>query len=415
MADWMTPKPVPTPAILKPATSYVQAQPKGVVLVLGAWNYPYNVTIGPAISALAAGNCIVVKPSELAPESANVMKRIFGQLDQNGVRCLTGDAELSSALTKQPFDHIIFTGNPRVAKLVLAAAAPNLTPVTCELGGKSPVIIAKGTNLKEACRRITFHKFTNTGQTCIAPDYLLVERSVKDEVCSLLTENVQTVFGGSPETAEHFGRLVHAGAAERLWSAMQEDHRGKVLVGGEKVVSTVKEGHRYVPPTIVIDPQPGCKLLEEEIFGPILVVLTVDSYDEAITYVNARPKPLSLYIFAPQKVTKKVIESTSSGGVVVGDCIVHKGNPDLPFGGVGNSGMGKLHGYFGFRELSNERAVMVRPLFPPSPLALPINSHISRAGWLYATCRPGKFLRKQVWKLFLILLAFLFVRRWRRS
>lgn len=417
LSKWSAPRAVWTPALLQPARSFVQSQPKGVVLVLGAWNYPFNVTLGPVATALAAGNCCVVKPSELAPESAKVMHRLLGSLDQRGVRCVLGGPDVSAALTAQPFDHIVYTGSSRVAKLVLAAAAPNLTPVTLELGGKSPVIITGGINLVEACKRITTHKFTNTGQTCIAPDYILVERGVRDEVTKLLVDNVHKMFGGSPETAEHFGRMVHKGAADRLLNALKEDHGGKVLVGGKLPETTVKEGHRYVPPTIVLDPRHGCTLMEEEIFGPILPILTVDSYHEAVNYINARPKPLALYVFAPSHVTQLVTERTSSGALVSGDAIIHKGNPHLPFGGIGNSGMGRMHGEFGFRELSNERAVMQRPLFPPSPLTLPLDKTLASLAWKYSTARPWRALRPNFWKLAVAVLAVIAFyarhRRWR--
>mmetsp|Transcript_7164 Transcript_7164/g.11653 ORF Transcript_7164/g.11653 Transcript_7164/m.11653 type:complete len:489 (-) Transcript_7164:233-1699(-) len=416
MTKWSALRPVATPLALQPAQSYVQYQPKGVVLVLGAWNYPFNVTLGPVICALAAGNCVVVKPSEQASESAKAMERMLGKLDQRAVRCVLGGQEVSENLIKQPFDHIVYTGGPRVAKLVLAAAAPNLTPVTLELGGKSPVIIMKGTNLVEACRRISCHKFTNTGQTCIAPDYVLVHQDVRDEVAKLLTENVKAMFGASPETAEHLGRMVHKNAADRLRTFLQEDHGGNVLFGGKFPDGFVREGHRYVPPTLILDPRKDAKVMEEELFGPILPVVTVQSCSEAIEIVKSKPKPLALYIFAPKKETNDVIEATSSGAVVMGDAMLHKGNPHLPFGGIGNSGMGRMHGEYGFREFSNERAVMNRPLFLPSPLSLPIPKPMVAAAWVYATSRPLKTMKKQAWKLlavFLVLLS-VYMRRGRR-
>jgi aldehyde dehydrogenase (NAD+) len=390
-----------------------------VVLVLGAWNYPFNVTIGPALSALAAGNCVVVKPSELSPASAKVMERIFGRLDQQGVRCVTGGPEVSAALTSQPFDHMIYTGGPRVAKLVLAAAAPNLTPVTLELGGKSPVIITEGVNLAEACQRIVSHKFFNTGQTCIAPDYVLVERGVSAQVADLLVSSARKIFTGGPETVEHFGRMVHAGAAERLLGALAEDHGGEVIFGGGKPTGEVREGHRYVPPSIIMEPRKSSRLMEEELFGPVLPILTVQDANEAIAYVNSKPKPLALYVFAPPSIENQVIERTSSGGVVAGDAVVHKGNPNLPFGGIGNSGMGRLHGVFGFRELSNQRAVMHRPLFPPCPIKLPIDKKVASILWLYVTNRPSRAIPEALRKVLRIrafrVLALLAAVLWTRS
>eukprot|EP00931_Biecheleriopsis_adriatica_P095452 TRINITY_DN69051_c0_g1_i1.p1 TRINITY_DN69051_c0_g1~~TRINITY_DN69051_c0_g1_i1.p1 ORF type:complete len:500 (-),score=111.99 TRINITY_DN69051_c0_g1_i1:109-1608(-) len=411
LVEWSLPRKVSTPAALLPASSYVQAQPKGVVLVLGAWNYPFNVTIGPVACALAAGNCVVIKPSELAPESAKVMQRIFGRLDQRAVRCFQGGADISSALVGQRFDHIVYTGGPRVAKLIMGAAAPNITPVTLELGGKSPVVMCDGINVDEACKRIIAGKFTNTGQTCIAPDYVLVERSVRDRVVSHLVAAVRSMLG-EHHKADHYGRLVNKQAAERLLSALREDHGGKVLIGGPKMPEgEVRESHRYVQPTLVLDPRRDCSLLQDEIFGPILPIVTVESAKEAIAYVNARPKPLALYVFAPSAISEEVIAKTSSGAVVVGDAMVHKGNPNLPFGGIGNSGIGRMHGLHGFRELSNERAVMYRPLFMPSLLRLPVNATLSKAAYAYATFRPGKALAKHSLKLLALLIAFFFWRR----
>lgn len=414
VAEWSKPRKVPTPALLLPASSYVQAQPKGVVLVMGAWNYPFNVTIGPVASALAAGNCVVVKPSELAPESAKVMHRIFGKLDQRAVRCCLGGPDVSSAISSQPFDHIVYTGGPRVAKLILAAAAPNLTPVTLELGGKSPVIICQGANLHETCQRIATFKFVNAGQTCIAPDYILVEKRIQAEVTTKLVEAVKKMFSGSPQTAQHYSRLVNPQSLERLKSALSETHGGKVLIGGlEQTTDNIKNADRFLQPTIVLDPKPGSALLEMELFGPILPIITVDSVNEAISYVNAHAKPLALYVFAPAAVAERVLAQTSSGGAIVGDCMLHKGNPHLPFGGIGGSGMGRLHGLHGFRELSNERAVMYRPLWAPSLVSLPVPSALAQVSFAYSTWRPGRFVRQHVLK-FIAFVAAIFVLRARQ-
>lgn len=407
LREWAAPRKVATPIVLQPASSYVQAQPKGVVLVLGAWNYPFNVTIGPCASALAAGNCIVVKPSEVAAESAQVMQRIFQRLDQRAVRCVLGGPEVSSALVEQTFDHIVYTGGPRVAKLIATAAAKNLTPVTFELGGKSPVFICAGTNLQEACRRIVTHKFVNAGQTCIAPDYILVERSVRDAAVEQLLSASKAIFGGAPESAPHFARPVNVASAQRLRAMLQEDHKGKVIFGG-----SVVDSERYVPPTIVLDPSLTSKLMSEEIFGPFLPILTVDSYKEGIRFVNSRAKPLALYVFASSAATEAIIAETSSGAVVVGDAMLHKGNPNLPFGGIGNSGMGKLHGIYGFNELSNLRAVMYRPLFMPSPISLPVNKLLANLAFAYATGRPLRALRQLLYKpLTLVALVLLLLAR----
>ena len=386
---WSAMKKVSTPLVLQPASSYVQAQPKGVVLILGAWNYPFVVTLGPMITALAAGNCVIVKPSEMSPESAQVIHRICARLDQKAVRCCLGGVELSTTLVAQPFDHIIYTGSTRVGRLVMAAAAPNLTPVTLELGGKSPVIMCGGIDINEACRRIAVGKFVNCGQTCIAPDYMLVERGVRDQVVSSLKKVITDMFGDSAQAPQHLSRMVNQQAAERLLKALREPHGGHVELGGASPPpGAISEGQRYVQPTIVVDPKDDSTIMQEELFGPILPIISVASCDEAIAYINKRPKPLALYVFAPPPVVDHVMQSTTSGGILVGDTALHKGNPHVPFGGIGGSGMGSCYGEFGFNELSHQRAVMYRPLFPPSPVTLPADSALSKAMWFYVTMKP---------------------------
>ena len=416
VAAWSAMKKVSTPLVLQPATSYVQAQPKGVVLVIGAWNYPFAVTLGPMITALAAGNCVIVKPSELSPESAQMMHRICGRLDQRAVRCCLGGVELSTALVAQPFDHIIYTGSTRVGRLIMAAAAPNLTPVTLELGGKSPVVMCGGIDIKEACRRIAVGKFVNCGQTCIAPDYILVERGVQDEVVAGLKKATTDMFGDSTQAAQNLSRMINHQAAERVLKALREPHGGHIELGGASPPpGTIKEGQRYVQPTIVVDPKKDSTLMQEELFGPVLPIVSVASCDEAIAYINSRPKPLALYVFAPQPVVDHVMQSTSSGAVLVGDTAMHKGNPHVPFGGIGGSGMGSCYGEFGFNELSHQRAVMYRPLFPPSPITLPADSALSKALWFYVTMKPShaKWLRR-LSATFLGVLLLLFARKLRQ-
>jgi len=236
---------------------------------------------------------------------------------------------------------------------------------------------------------------------------------VADEFSSTLVQTIKEMLTDKPETAEHVGRVVNVRNTERLYSYLSEAHGGKVLLGGAKPGSLagVRDADRYVPPTVLLDPKSDSKVLEEEIFGPILSIVTVPSVDDAISYVNSRPKPLALYVFAPNSIADRVLERTSSGGAVVGDVIVHKGNAELPFGGVGNSGMGRTHGIHGFRELSHLRGVMKRPLALPSPLKLPVDNRISTVAYTYAASRPGKFLKKQLWKLALLFLAIFYAKR----
>ncbi|CAK9032859.1 unnamed protein product [Durusdinium trenchii] len=415
---WSKPKAIPTPLALQPASCYVQAQPKGVILVLSSWNYPLVVMINPFVSALAAGNACILKPSELAPASAQVMQRIFGRMDQRAVRCVLGGVDVSKSLISMPFDHIAYTGSGRVGKLILQAAAPNLTPVTLELGGKSPVIICGGINIEEACRRIVVGKFSNSGQTCIAPDYVLVERHVRDEVVSKLKDVTREMLGEGAAAAQKMTRLVSAEASVRLHAMLRESHGGTVALGGAAELPQVARPEKFVQPTIVVDPKKESAMMTEEIFGPILPVITVNSCDEAISLINSKEKPLALYIFAPAPVVDHVIASTSSGAVLVGDTSVHKGNPGLPFGGIGGSGTGRLHGIYGFEEFSNMRSVMHRPLAVPSAMRLPVDTALAKAAWMYSGLHPRTLRRvSQVGRLFMLLLVlFVFRRilRWRR-
>lgn len=411
LESWSRAKKVPTPLALQPASCYVQAQPKGAVLVIGAWNYPFNVTINPVVSALAAGNAVVVKPAELAPQSAQVMHRIFSRMDPRAVRCVLGGVEVSKKLIAMTWDHIAYTGSGRVGKLILQAAAPNLTPVTLELGGKSPVIMCGGINIEEACKRIVVGKFSNSGQTCIAPDYVLVERGVRDEVVAQLKKATLDMLGEGPEAAQKMTRMINPQAAQRILAALREAHGGRLELGGPAEVPGVAKAERFVQPTIVVDPKKDSTLMTEEIFGPVLPVLTVSSCDEAISIVNGKEKPLAVYVFAPSPVVDHVMASTSSGAVVVGGVMMHKGNPELPFGGIGGSGMGRLHGISGFEEFSNLRAVMNRPLTMPSPMRLPVEPALAKVAWTYANLSP-KFLRTmgRAGKV-LALLALVFVAR----
>lgn len=420
LQSWSAPKKVPTPLALQPASCYVQAQPKGVVLVIGAWNYPLAVTINPMISALAAGNACVVKPSELAPSSAKIMESIIQRMDQRAVRCILGGVEVSKRLISMPFDHIAYTGSGRVGKLILEAAAPNLTPVTLELGGKSPVIMCGGINIEESCRRIITGKFCNSGQTCIAPDYVLVERHVRDEVVAKLKQATLEMLGEGADAAQKMTRMINPEAAKRIVHALREAHGGKVEVGGPAEVPNVDRTERFVQPTIVVDPKKDSILMTEEIFGPVLPVLTVNSCDEAISFVNSKSKPLALYIFAPPPVVDHVMASTSSGAVLVGDTMVHKGNPGLPFGGIGGSGIGRLHGIYGFEEFSNMRSVMNRPLTIPSAMRLPVDSALAKVAWMYAGLNPRMmYAISRVGKVFALLASLYMARRlalrWRSS
>lgn len=355
---WMKPTSVGLPPTFWPAKAQVRPEPLGVVLILGAWNYPIQVSIAPLVAAIAAGNCAIVKPSEVAPHTsraiADLIKRAF---DPMYVTAVEGGPSVSQALLAQRFDHIFFTGGPVVAKVVLANAVQHLTPVTLELGGKSPCIVEPDVDLQVAARRIAWGKFLNAGQTCLAPDYLLVHESIKAPLMRWLAQSVQEFYGADPSSSPDYGRIVNAYHTERLGNLVRS---ARVLFGGDVSIE-----HRYVAPTVVDQVDWDHPIMQEEIFGPILPVLTYRDLDGAIAAVNARPKPLAVYLFSNNKTSQDcVLRETSSGGCCINDVIMQGGATALPFGGVGASGMGRYHGKAGFDQLSNPKSIMRRPLWP---------------------------------------------------
>ena len=346
-----------------PGKGFYQYEPLGVVLVIGPWNYPVHLTLSPIVAAVAAGNVIAVKPSEHAPATSALLARLLPDyLDRDAVAVLEGDAAVTQVLLAQGVDHAFFTGGPETGKKVMAAAAEHLTPVTLELGGKSPVIVAADADIDVAARRIAWVKLLNSGQTCIAPDYVLVEASVRDELVRRIAATV-TRFQKDEPAAQ---RVVDSRQFDRL-ARLLDGHGGRVVLGG----GTDPDGPA-IEPTVVVDPDPASPLMQDEIFGPILPVLTVESFDAALAFVNARPKPLGLYLFtASAQLRERVLAETSSGGVVVNHLAMHCLVPHLPFGGVGNSGTGAYHGEWGFQQLSHRKAVLVKPTRPDPSLMYP--------------------------------------------
>jgi aldehyde dehydrogenase (NAD+) len=351
---WARPEPVATPIGAKPGRSTIVREPLGVVLVIAPWNYPVQLSLAPLAAAVAAGNTVVLKPSEGAPAtSALLAVELPRALDRDAVAVVEGGVDETTALLDQRFDHIFYTGNQRVGRVVMAAAARHLTPVTLELGGKNPAIVDRDADLDVAARRIVWGKFLNAGQTCVAPDYVLADRSVLDELLVLLRDAVQQFFGDDPRQSADYGRVVNDHHVRRLRRLLE---RGRVVVGGD-----VDEAARYIAPTILVDVGPDDPVMQEEIFGPILPVLAVDDLDAAIAFVNERDQPLALYVFTESpEVADLVVASTSSGGVCVNATLLHAGNPSLPFGGVGASGFGEYHGRWGFETFSHRRGVQVR-------------------------------------------------------
>ncbi len=374
LSSWMRPQRQKVPLLLRPDRASVHHEPLGAVLVIAPWNYPVHLMLTPLAAALAAGNTVVCKPSEVAPATSAAMARLLPQyLDPEAVVVVEGGVPETTALLDQRWDHIFYTGNGTVGRIVAAAAAKHLTPVTLELGGKSPAIVDKDADLELAAGRIAFAKWTNAGQTCVSVDHVYVHRDVEDELVELLVAQVRARYGKEPRESTDYGRIVNTGHALRL-SQLIDAGGFEVVVGGD-----ADEAERYVAPTVLRGVSPDSAVMQEEIFGPILPVIAVDDVDEAITAVNAGDKPLALYVFGDEN-ADKVLAETSSGGACVNDAMVHIGVNALPFGGVGESGYGAYHGRWGFETFSHRKAVLRRPAwFADSPVLRPPYSRWKQA------------------------------------
>lgn len=349
---WSKPEKVRTAYFLLPSRSRIIKEPYGLVLVMSPWNYPFQLSIAPLIAAIAAGNSVVLKPSPDAPHTAKVIEKIVGQaFGEQHVALFHGDVEMNQALLQQRFDYIFFTGSPRIGKIVMQAASQNLTPVTLELGGKSPCVVNADADLDVAARRIAWGKYLNAGQTCVAPDYLLVHRSVKDMLLVKIKEYISTFYGNNPQQSHDYPRIINERSLDRLTTLLKGE---KIYFGGQSDRSNL-----YLSPTIIDQVLPQSPIMQEEIFGPILPVLTYEKEEEAIDYINKHEKPLALYYFGKEKNGRKFIDQTSSGGACINDVILHLANSRLPFGGVGESGMGSYHGRNGFDTFSHRRSVLI--------------------------------------------------------
>lgn len=352
LKSWMKPQRVKTSIDQFPASAWVQPEPLGQVLIIGPWNYPFQLMLSPLVGAIAAGNCAILKPSELAPATSQVVAELItATFNRAYIAVVEGDAAVSQQLLAEKFDHIFFTGGTAVGRIVMTAAAQHLTPVTLELGGKSPCIVEPDCHLERTAKRITWGKFINAGQTCIAPDYLLVHRSIKSELVGLIKKYLIEFYGESPETSPDYGRIIHQRHFDRLTELLQQ---GQILIGGERNPLT-----RYFAPTVIDGVDWADPIMQEEIFGPILPILEYDSLEEAITWVNERPKPLALYFFCRDRQKQAhVLRSTSSGGVCINDTVMQVGVNSLPFGGVGESGMGSYHGKATFSTFSHDKSIL---------------------------------------------------------
>ena len=363
LRKWMRRRRKSLPLAQLPGRAWVQYDPLGVVLVIGPWNYPLYLSLGPLVAAVAAGNCAVIKPSELAPATSALLARVLPQyVDADAVRVVEGDAATTQELLAAGFDHVLFTGGTEVGKKIMAAAAPTLTPVTLELGGKSPVIVTADADIDVAARRIAWVKLLNSGQTCIAPDYVLADHRIAADLIDKIVANVRDFRADEPDPGL---RIVNQRQFDRLVSLIATTE-GKVVAGGRSDGASLR-----IEPTLIVDPPPTDPVMADEIFGPILPVLTVESLDQAVQFVNSRPKPLALYVFSSGQLGRDLIDRIPSGGAVINHIAMHCLVPSLPFGGVGASGMGAYHGRWGFETLSHRRAVLARPARPDPRLVYP--------------------------------------------
>jgi len=375
LGKWIQPTKVSTPITMTGSDSFIQYEPKGTSLIIAPWNFPFQLALTPLVSALAAGCTAIMKPSEMSEHTSALLRRLVSEVfSPEEVALFEGDVEVSEMLLKKPFNHIFFTGSPKVGKIIMKAAAENLSSVTLELGGKSPAIVDKGTNLEDAAQKIAWGKFMNGGQTCIAPDYLLVNSSIVDSFLAELKKQINKMYdpkGKGIYKSKDYARIINLKNLNRI-NRLLSNARLKgasIFFGGE-----VKEEDLYIEPTVLTQITMDMEIMEEEIFGPILPVVTYTDIEEIPQIINGKPKPLAMYVFSEEEfVIDYILSHTSAGGICINDTIVHFLQPELPFGGVNNSGIGKSHGYYGFLAFSNQKSVLkqrigltpMKMLYPP--------------------------------------------------
>jgi acyl-CoA reductase-like NAD-dependent aldehyde dehydrogenase len=365
LRQWMRPRRMSVPLPYQPGSAFIERDPVGVALIIGTWNYPVALTLGPLVGALAGGNCVVLKPSEMAPATSRLLAEKLGRyLDADALKVVEGDGAVSAALLEHRFDHIFFTGSRLKGQMIMEAAARHLTPVTLELGGKCPVIVTEKADLRVAARRIVWAKFTNAGQTCVAPDYLLAHESVEEPLLRLMQEAIEEFYSSDPQSSADYGRVVDARAYHRIDALMRE---GELCAGG-----CGDEASRYIAPTIIRNVAVDSRLMEDEIFGPVLPVLTFSSLAEAASLVRSRPDPLAVYLFSRDRTELDYLRTnTRSGGVCCNDLMFQITIPGLPFGGRGVSGIGLYHGKAGFETFTAPRSVLRRSTFPDPAMRYP--------------------------------------------
>ncbi|WP_047548253.1 aldehyde dehydrogenase family protein [Psychroserpens sp. Hel_I_66] len=357
LKSWLKRQKVDTPISLLGSSSWIKNESKGVCLIISPWNFPVNLTFGPLVSAIAAGNTVILKPSEMTPHTSKVMSKIVSALfNENEIALVEGEVEVSQELLKLPFNHIFFTGSPQVGKIVMKSAAEHLTSVTLELGGKSPAIIDDSSNLDKAVKKIIFGKFLNAGQTCIAPDYLFINENIKPQFVNSFKKQLNEFYTENVSNSNSFGRIVNKKHFDRLRGYLEDakSRNAEIAIGG-----TSEEKDNFIEPTLVFNAEEDSELMQNEIFGPILPVKTYTSISRVLEDINSREKPLALYIFSKnKKVIGEIINNTRAGSTCINHNLLQFLNHNLPFGGANNSGIGKSHGYFGFLEFTNQRSVL---------------------------------------------------------
>ncbi|KAK2453362.1 aldehyde dehydrogenase family 3 member H1 [Trifolium repens] len=370
LKHWMAPEKVKTSLTTFPSSAEIVSEPLGVVLVISAWNYPFLLSLDPVIGAIAAGNVVVLKPSEIAPATSSLLAKLLGEyMDNSSIRVVEGAVDETSALLQQKWDKIFYTGNGKVARIVMAAAAKNLTPVVLELGGKSPVIVDSDINLQVATRRIIAGKWgCNNGQACISPDYIITTKDYAPKLVDALKTELESFYGKNPLESKDLSRIVNSNHFARLSKLLDDDKvSGKTVYGGEKNESKLR-----ISPTILLDVPRDSLIMSEEIFGPLLPIITVDNLEESFDVINSGSKPLAAYLFTNNKKLKeRFVKSVSAGGLVINDTTLHLAVKTLPFGGVGDSGLGAYHGKFSFDAFSHKKAVLYRSFFGDASIRYP--------------------------------------------
>lgn len=365
LSAWAKPQKVSGSIINFPSVNYIHPQPYGVTLVIGAWNYPIQLALNPALASIAAGNSTIIKPSEITPNTSKLLAELINNsFDPGFLKVVEGDAETTQSLLDQPLDYIFFTGSPRVGKIIMKASADQLTPLTLELGGKSPAIVDQTADLALAAKRIAWGKFINAGQTCVSPDYVYIHQSDQEQFCELIKQSIYSFYGENPLQNQDYASIINSKHFNRLVDLLDTE---KVYFGGHTVAEEL-----YIEPTILTGIDWNHKIMQEEIFGPILPILTFQNIDEVIRSVKDHYKPLSLYLFTTKKdQQQKVIDEIQFGGGCINDTVAHLGNLDLPFGGIGHSGFGSYHGKAGFEEFSHQKSILKKATWLDLPLRYP--------------------------------------------